>query len=354
MGKLKVGMVGTGGIFQYAHLPAYEKHPEIEIAAVCDTQEERAKALAERLGLERYYTDYRTMLAEEELDLINICTPNAFHAEIAIAALQAGKHVFCEKPDAMNPSEVRSMSEATKVADKTLMVMRNNRFRSSSSFLKSYIEQGLLGEIYTGRCGWVRSRGIPGKGGWFTTKALSGGGPLIDLGVHFIDLAVWLMGNPQPVSVVGATYRKFAETDMADSAHSGFGDAQANGVFDVEDLATGFIRFDNGASLQIEFSWASNIEEEHHFVELRGTRAGASLKNHQLKLISEFDGVLLDSVPRLPKDQGGHTENINHFIDVVQGRKQPIFTPDQGVDMIDIISAIYKSAETGVEVRLKP
>lgn len=210
-----------------------------------------------------------------------------------------------------------------------------------------------MGEVYTGRCGWIRRRGIPGKGGWFTTKELSGGGPLIDLGVHMIDLAVWLMGNPKPVAVSGATYTKFANNDISDSVHSQFGEKQENGTFDVEDLAIGFIRFENGASLQIEFSWASNIGEEMNFVELRGTRSGPSIKKGELQIFTETSGQLTNISPVLSKKKvDAHGEHIRHFIEVLQQRVEPILTPEHGVDMIKILAAIYKSAETGQEVRL--
>jgi predicted dehydrogenase len=230
--------------------------------------------------------------------------------------------------------------------------MRNNRFRASSQFLKTFSASGQMGEVYAGRCGWIRRRGIPGKGGWFTTKELSGGGPLIDLGVHFIDLALWFMGNPKPVSVVGSTYTKFVNSNISDSEHSKFGQRTESGIFDVEDLAMGFIRLDNGASLQIEFSWASNIEEDVNFVELRGTKAGISFRNGDVTVYSEIEGTLVDLKPRVKQDMGGHAENINHFIDVVQGREEPIFTIDQGVQLMKILAAIYESARTGTEFRL--
>jgi predicted dehydrogenase len=245
------------------------------------------------------------------------------------------------------------MADAAKASGKTLMVMRNNRFRPESTYLKQFIDAGRMGEIYTGRCGWQRRRGIPGKGGWFTTRALSGGGPLIDLGVHMIDLAIWLMGNPRPVAVTGCTYCKFAETDVADSVHSQFGEAVADGTFDVEDLAIGFIRFDNGASLQIEFSWASNVEREDTFVELRGTRAGATLGHgKKLAIYGEEFGALTDTLPNFPGSVGQHAANLHHFVDVLRGRAEPIFTPDQGVHMIQILTAMYASAESGREVTL--
>ncbi|OUS69349.1 oxidoreductase [Paenibacillus sp. MY03] len=352
--KYKVGVIGVGGIFQAAHMEAWLEHPEAEVVAVCDIRKERAQEIAGKLGVSRVYTDYRDMLREGGFDIVDICTPNLYHSEIAIAALEAGYNTFCEKPDAVNPVEAQKMADAAAASGKLLMVMRNNRFNPNSQFLKRLADEGGMGEIYTGRCGWIRRRGIPGKGGWFTTKELSGGGPLIDLGVHFIDLAMWIMGNPKPVSVTGAKYTKFANDTIADSVHSSFGDRQEDGTFDVEDLATGFIRFDNGATLQIEFSWASNIGEEMNFVELRGTKAGASLRNGKLGIYSEAAGQLTDTVPVIKgADQvKQHTENIKHFVDCLEGRAKPTITPEQGVDMIKILAAIYESAETGREVRL--
>lgn len=353
MADLKLGVIGAGNIFRYVHAPAWKDNKDVEIVAVCDIDREKAEAVAKEYNIPHVYTDYKDVLAHEEINIVDICTPNLFHSEYSVAALEAGKHVLCEKPDAVSPEEAERMAAAAEKSGKTLMVMRNNRFSAASGYMKRFVEKGHMGEIYTGRCGWIRRRGIPGKGGWFTTKELSGGGPLIDLGVHFIDLAIWIMGNPKPVSVVGSTYTKFADTDLADSVHSQFGTKQDDGTFDVEDLATGFIRFDNGASLQIEFSWASNIEEEVNFYELRGTKAGASFKNGKLKIFTEVEEKLWNVEPEIGNHHtGDHANNINHFVDVVQGRAEAIFTPEQGVDMIKILDAIYKSAKTGHEVRL--
>jgi predicted dehydrogenase len=339
--KYRIGVAGAGGIFKEAHLPTWMEHPEVEIVAIFDANEARAHEMAVQVRAPHVYTNYRQMLVEANLDIVDICTPNLYHSEIAIAALEAGVHVICEKPDAVSPIEAQKMADAAAQSGKLLMSIRNNRFHPNVQFLKKFAQEGGLGDIYTGRCGWIRRRGIPGNGGWFTTKGLSGGGPLIDLGVHFIDVALWVMGNPKPVAVRGATYRKF-------------GDAQAEGTFDVEDLATGFIRFDNGATLQIEFSWASNIEEEVNFVELRGTKSGASLRMGELSLFSEINGLPVDMRPshvnRKPSRM--HHENINHFIDCLAGRAETIIRPEHGVDMIKILSAIYESAETGRELRL--
>ncbi|WJH32732.1 Gfo/Idh/MocA family oxidoreductase [Paenibacillus sp. CC-CFT747] len=350
--KIKLGIIGTGNIFKAAHLKPLLEHPEVEIAAVCDVNKERVEEYADHYKIPYAYTNYQDLLKHEEIDAIDICTPNLFHSEIAIAGLKAGKHVFVEKPDAVNPEEAQKMADVAKESGRVLMAMRNNRFTAASRYLKLFIDGGGMGEIYTGRCGWIRRRGIPGKGGWFTTKELSGGGPLIDLGVHMIDLAVWLMGNPKPIAVTGATYTKFANNDMSDSIDSDFGEKKEDGMFDVEDLATGFIRFDNGATLQIEFSWASNIEEGTNYVELRGTKAGSRIQNGQLKIFTETMGELTDLVPVLKQNEAPHGEHLKHFIDVVKGRSVPILTPEQGVDMIKILSALYQSAESGKEVRM--
>ncbi|MDF2924198.1 MAG: oxidoreductase [Paenibacillaceae bacterium] len=351
--KLKIGIVGTGNIFRIAHLKPLLGHPEAEIIAVCDINEQKAVQIAEAHGIAHVCTSYQDLLDLDGLDAIDICTPNLFHSEIAVAALHKGLHVFCEKPDAISPEEARKMADAAAGSGKILMTMRNNRFTPASQFLKLFVEEGNMGDVYSGRCGWLRRRGIPGKGGWFTTKEISGGGPLIDLGVHMIDLAVWLMGNPKPVTVSGATYAKFGDSTLSDSVHSQFGEQQDDGIFNVEDLATGFIRFENGATLQIEFSWASNIAEEMNFVELRATKAGSRICNGQLQLFTEMSGQLVDISPVLGKASvDAHGAHLRHFIDVVYGRAEPILTPEHGVDMIQILSALYRSAELGQEVRL--
>lgn len=352
--KLKVGLIGLGGICLGAHMPGYTQFDNMEIVAVCDINPEKLKIFREKYGLTNVaeFTDYKELL-ECDLDFVDICTPNYLHSIIAVDALNKGINVFCEKPDAVSVEEALKMKEAAEKSGKHLMVMRNNRYRDDSKYLKKFIEDGRMGEIYCGRCGWQRRRGIPGKGGWFTTKEQSGGGPLIDLGVHMIDLSIWLMGNPTPVSVSGCTYSKFADNDVSDSVNSSFGEKNSNGTFDVEDLAMGFIKFDNGACLQIEFSWASNVEKENIFVELRGTKAGSIMDNNGFRIFTETDGSLEDIYPKLTGPKlGAHARNIAHFADVLLNDAKPDFTPIQGTNMVKILEAIYKSAETGREVIL--
>lgn len=355
--KLKMAIIGVGGIATRVHMPAYENIDEIEIVAVCDILPDRAKEVSEKFNIPEYYTDYKDVLNIEGLDAVDICTPNYWHSIIAVDALEKGLHVLCEKPDAVDVEAAEKMKAAAEKNGKTLMVIRNNRFLETSKFLKKYIDDGKMGNIYAGRCGWQRRRGIPGRGGWFTTKALSGGGPLIDLGVHMIDLAMWLMGNPKPVAVTGCTYNKFANSeDVSDSKESGYGDRNAEGTFDVEDLAMGFIRFDNGACLQIEFSWASNVEKEKRYVELRGEKSGSvwSSDDNLLKIFEEEYGKTADYLPNIDneKSMGAHEANIRHFADVVLNGAKPIFVPQQGINMIKILRAIYDSAEQGREIQL--
>ena len=352
--KIKIAIIGCGGIARAAHMKQYLKLTEdYEIVAVCDILPDRAEQFAKEFGIPAFFTDYKQVFDIEGLDAVDICTPNYLHSIIAVEALNRGLNVLCEKPDAVSVSEAAKMKEAAERNGKLLMVIRNNRFLAQSKYLKQYIDDGKFGRIYAGRCGWQRRRGIPGKGGWFTTKAESGGGPLIDLGVHMIDLSIWLMGNPTPVSVSGSTYCEFANSDISDSENSSFGDAKADGVFDVEDLAMGYIKFDNGACLQIEFSWASNVEKEDKFFELRGTKAGASYhsSDDKLKIFTEEYGSTVDLTPNCA-EISGHYGNIKNFADALRGDAAPVFEPIQGLNMIKILEAIYESAKTGREVIL--
>ena len=356
MKKLRIGLIGCGGMGGGAHAPSYDAIENIEIVAFCDIKIEKAQALADKYGVKNVFENYLDLINMDGIDAVGIATPNYLHSTIAVAALERGLHVLCEKPDAINTVEAQKMKDAAEKSGKTLMVIRNNRFMNVSKYTKEYIEAGKMGEVYAARCGWQRRRGIPGKGGWFTTKEQSGGGPLIDLGVHMIDLTMWLMGNPTPVSVVGSVYNKFAETTTSDSVHSQFGEAKENGTFDVEDLATGFIRFDNGACLQLEFSWASNIDVESRYFELRGTKSGASWTTEDQKLMfyTEAYGKTVDYDPNIDNvnSEDPHRLNIRHFADVVLNGTEPIFVPEQGLNMVKILEAIYKSAETGREVLL--
>ncbi len=340
--KLRMAIIGCGGIACGAHASNYDNIDDIEIVAVCDIKPERMELIKSKYKscADAWTTeDYMDIVNCPDIEAVDICTPNYLHAPIAIAALNAGKHVLTEKPDAMTVAEVEAMKESSEKNGKVLMAMRNNRFTPAAIYARKAIANDEYGRFYAGRCGWIRRRGVPGDGSWFADKSKSGGGPLIDLGVHMIDLAIFLMGNPKPVSVSGSTFREIA------------GKNEKGGLFDVEDLAMGFIKFNNGACLHIDFSWATNIEKDTRFVELRGTKAGIRIENDELSVHGEKYGAAYDEHPR-PRGEYGHCVAIRHFADVVLNGAEPIFVPQQGVDMIKILNAIYESAETGKEVLL--
>jgi len=211
MEKVKVGIIGVGGIAQYAHIPCFQKLKDAEVVAVCDPNELKLKDVAEKFNIPQKFSDYRKLLDLKEIDAVVICTPNAFHREQAVAALQSDKHVLCEKPIALNGNEVGEILKVAEEKKKKFMGAFCHRFDNTSQILKKFIDRGEFGEIYYAKANYLRRRGIPGLGGWFTTKELSGGGPLIDCGVHILDTAIWLMGSPEPVEVVGSTYNKFKE-----------------------------------------------------------------------------------------------------------------------------------------------
>ncbi|MBQ3572723.1 MAG: Gfo/Idh/MocA family oxidoreductase [Clostridia bacterium] len=350
---VKIGIVGCGGIFKYAHLPAYKQMKNVKIVAICDIVEEKMDDSDFPVGVKKY-KDWKDLLNDPEVDAVDICAPNYLHSIVGVEALKKGIHVFTEKPDAISVAEMQRLMDAEKESGKVYMAMRNNRHLNISKFYKKYIEEGKAGELYCGRCGIIRRRGIPGKGGWFTTKAQSGGGPLVDLGVHMIDLAIYFMGNPKAVAVSGCIYNKFANSDLSDSVNSKFGEKKDDGVFDVEDLAMGFIRFENGACLQIEFSWASNIEKETAFLELRGEKSGIkfSYTPEENRIYTEECGQLVNIEPKIVEPDGGHGQNLVHFIDVIQGNAKPDFTSEQGMNQIKILQAIYESAKLGKEIIL--
>jgi len=354
--KLRIGVVGCGGILEWAHFPPYLKMDDVELVAFCDIIKERAEKHAKKY-FEAGKTDKMPLVFENFSDLINmdgidavdICTPNYLHSIVAVEALNKGLHVFCEKPDAVSVAEAEKMKAAAEKSGKTLMVMRNQRYDASTRYLKDRIGEGKMGEIYAARCGWQRRRGGPPHGSWFSKKEESGGGPLIDLGVHMIDRAMWLMGNPKPVSVSGCTYNVFGDNGSG----QGLLPEGMESTFNVEDLAMAFVRFENGACLQVEVSWASNVKTEDVFFELRGTKEGAIQNQNtggKLMLVSD-EGDCEPDISAYTSNQG-HGGNIRHFVDVVLNGAEPAFVPQQGINMVKILEAIYKSAETGREILL--
>jgi predicted dehydrogenase len=357
MKKIKIAIIGTGGISE-CHIEGYKKHPEVEIYAFCDIHRERVEAKAARHGvpLERCFTDKDGMLrALPEIDAVSVCTWNSAHAPCAIAALKAGKHVLCEKPMAMNTREARAMQAAAEKAGKLLMIGFVRRHGNDARVIKEFVDKGAFGEIYYTKAAYLRRNGNPG--GWFGDKSRSGGGPLIDLGVHVIDFVRYVIGNPQPGSVYGATFRKLGNRSNLKSAKSYLAaDAQPGErtLCDVEDLATAMIRFDNGTVLHVEASFSLNIKTGRGDIEFFGTKAGAKL-DPKLEIFGELNDYMVNidfADDTALSFSGLFDKEIRHFVDCVLGRQTCIAPAEDGVVLTRILDAIYQSAATGHEVRL--
>ena len=349
---IKVGVIGTGGI-SGVHLGGYSRNPNVEIYALCDINEKNLAKRAEEYKVSRTFTDYREMLALKELDAVSVCTWNSAHAECAIAALRAGKHVLCEKPMALNTAQAQEMEKAAKENGKLLMIGFVRRFGNDCAVLKDFIDSGSFGEIYYAKAQYLRRKGCPG--GWFGDKSRSGGGPLIDLGVHVIDLCRYLMGGPQPVSVYGATFNKLGDRRHIKDAR-GYSSTvvSKDDIFDVEDMATALIRFDNGAVLSVEASFSLNIQKDVGNIELFGTKAGCKL-DPELTIFTDMNDYLanvkLAQSTALSFD-GLFDNEINHFVECIETGK-PCRNPAQdGVTLMKILDGIYESARTGHEVLL--
>ncbi|MCE5259475.1 MAG: Gfo/Idh/MocA family oxidoreductase [Chloroflexi bacterium] len=342
---LQIGIIGSGSIARNAHMPGYRAQKDAEVVAVCDVVPGRAAAFAQEFGIPRAYDSYQEMLAKESLDAVSVCTPNFAHHDTAIAALNAGLHVLCEKPIAMNATEAREMVAAAHRANKTLQIGLHWRFTSEAQLLRRMIVAGELGEIYYGEATCLRRRGIP-SWGVFTQKELQGGGALIDIGVHTLDHTMWLMGNPRPVSVLGATYCKFGKRNDVVNPWGKWDTAK----FNVDDMGIGMVRFENGATLVLRASWAANIEKEFSETRVLGTEGGASMQ--PLKIYKEMHQTLVDITPAYLPGVKPHIEEITHFLACVRGECPCLVVPEQVVDVQTVLDAVYQSSETGHEVVL--
>ncbi|WP_173915419.1 Gfo/Idh/MocA family protein [Halobacillus sp. Marseille-Q1614] len=353
--KLKVGIIGCGGIANGKQMPALSKVEAVEMAAFCDIVVDRAEKAAGEYGSEgsKIFTDYRELL-KEDLDVVHVCTPNKSHAEISIAALESGKHVMCEKPMAKTAVEARDMVEAAKRTGKHLSIGYNNRFRSDSQYLKKVCEDGDLGEIYFAKAHAIRRRAVP-TWGVFLNEEEQGGGPLIDIGTHALDLTLWLMDNYEVKSVVGNVYHKLS--DKKDAANA-FGPWDPE-EFNVEDSAFGFITMKNGATIILESSWALNtLDIDEAKSTLCGTEGGADMKDG-LRLNGEKYGKLHTTKPELDAggvafydgaDESDSDREARLWIESLLKDEKPVVKPEQALVVSEILEAIYKSAETGEAV----
>ena len=347
MDKIRVGVIGLG--IGRHHIRGYQSHPHAEVVAIADLDDARLAEVGDQYGVSKRYPSGEQMIATEGLDVVSIATPNKYHKPLTIAALEAGCHVLCEKPMAMNATEARDMLAAATKTGKRLMIDFSYRFSEQSQVLKAQVDAGVLGEVYFARTLWHRRRGLPRFGGWFGQKALSGGGPLIDLGVHRLDLALWLMGYPRPVWVMGRTYNPIASALAAEQGVD----------YDVEDLAAAMITFENGATLEIEASWAANVKEREWMeTRLFGTKGGLLQRN--LNETYEFEAELYVEQAGAPFDVKLHASSrrapelnaMYHFCDSIVTGAPHTATGEEGLLVMEILDAIYKSAESRQPVRI--
>ena len=350
MKKIRVAIVGTGNISNY-HLKAYKKLNNVEIVAACDINYERAVNFCKKYDIPGVFKDHKKMLEEIKPDAISVCTWNNSHAEISMDALNAGADVLCEKPLAMNSKEAIKMQETAERTGRLLMVGFVRRFAQGTEIVRDFIEEGKLGEIYYAKTGCIRRCGNPS--GWFADKSKSGGGPLIDLGVHMIDLCRYLMGKPETEGVYGVTYDKLGprnDVKMIDRYRA----ADAGTTCDVEDFASALIKFRNGSALAVEVSFTLHTANEKIYCEIFGTKAGAEVAP-DIKIAGAEAGYNTDMTPAYSREanefESMFERQICHFIDCVNGTEKCISPVEDGVELMKILDAVYESAETGREVR---
>lgn len=358
MSKLKVAIIGCGGIANGKHMPSLAKLDTIEMVAFCDIELERAQAAAEKFGGEgaQVYSDYKELIADSSIDVIHVCTPNDSHAVITVDSLEAGKHVMCEKPMAKTAEEAQRMVDAAKRTGKKLTIGYQNRFRQDSQYLHTICEQGDLGEIYFAKAHAVRRRAVP-TWGVFLDEEKQGGGPLIDIGTHALDLTLWMMDNYKPKMVVGTTYHKLGHKENAANAFGPWNPDE----FKVEDSAFGFVVMENGATIILESSWALNtLEVDEAKVSLSGTEGGADMKDG-LRVHGENLSKLYTQKVDLGSGgvafYGGKQESDSDlearlWIESIINDTEPTTSPEQALVVTQILEAIYESAKTGKAVYL--
>ncbi|MFA6567908.1 MAG: Gfo/Idh/MocA family oxidoreductase [Victivallales bacterium] len=347
--KITVGIISAGRISQN-HIEGYRK-AGAEVMAICDPVAAAREARAKEYSIPNAYETADELIKKHpEIDAVSVCSPNSFHAKFAIMALEAGKHVMVEKPMAMNVGEAEVMVAAAKKAKKILMCGHNERFTPEAMKINEMREAGDFGKIYHAKCSAIRRRGIPGLGRWFTTRSLSGGGPLIDTGIHVIDRTWYMMGKPKPVAVSGMTYNVFGK-DIEKYVCTAMwaGPRDPKGVMDVEDFATAFVRFDNGASMAIEVSWAANRANEGHII-LMGEKLGALLNNDGITLYGERGNAI--ATEKIEFDKAPYKDRHSHFVDCISDGVICTCPGEDGLAIQKVLNGIYQSSEKNSEVRI--
>ncbi len=352
MQQVKIGVVGTGGIAG-CHLKAYQGNPRAELLATCDINADRAAAAAQRWGASRSYSDPAELFADPDIDAVSICTWNNTHAELAIAAVEAGKHVLVEKPMSRTYAEAQRLEDVVNAHDRILQVGFVRRHSQNCRVLKSFIDAGELGDVYYAKASCIRRMGNPG--GWFANKAISGGGPLIDIGVHVIDLCWYLMGTPRVTSVSANTYEKLGNrSNISTLPRYQVADYDPT-KNDVEDMANALIRFDNGASLIMDTSFSLHATENSIGVSVYGDKGGANLEP-KLEIASEKHQTILNITPQIGFDtfdlDDGFNHEIENFVAACLGEAESIAPVWQGAEMMKILEGVYTSAAQGKEIQV--
>lgn len=356
--KLRIGIIGCGGIANGKHMPALKKIPEAEMAAFCDLVPERAQKAAAEYGAPgaKVYTDYKALLADGAIDVVHVCTPNRSHSFITVDALEAGKHVMCEKPMAKTYADAQKMLEAARRTGKKLTIGYQNRQNNASRYLKRVCEAGELGEIYYAKAHAIRRRAVP-TWGVFLDEYEQGGGPLIDIGTHALDLTLWMMDNYKPKMVVGSVYKKLG--DQRETANA-WGDWDPE-KYTVEDSAFGYIVMENGATIVLESSWALNtLDVGEAQTVLCGTKAGADMtdglrinfvkNNCQVVETPDLDAGGVDFYDG--EEQSASDIEARLWIDAVLNDTPVVTKPEQAIVVTQILEAIYTSAKEGRPVML--
>ena len=333
MEKAKVGMIGLGWIAQVFHMPIISKFNDAEITCVCDRDKTRARAIAEKYGIKRFYTDYKEMLAKEELDAVDICTSTDMHKEVSIACLEAKRDVFVEKPIARKLDEAIAIAESVKKNRRQLMVGMNHRFRPDAMMLRSFIENSELGKVFYAKTGWLKKPSSEGT--WFSQKEMSGGGVILDMGIVMLDLALWMTGYPE-VSRVNATNYSHKTK--------------------VEDSSVAYLTMKNGATITIEVSWNFHIENELYYCNIYGEQGSGKI--NPLMIHKEMHGNIVNVTPvKTDTSQNAlkksYENELKHFIGAVRGIHPIISTAQEAVQRMKIIDAIYKSSAKGKEISFK-
>ncbi|MBQ2729678.1 MAG: Gfo/Idh/MocA family oxidoreductase [Clostridia bacterium] len=356
-GKVRVGIIGCGGIANGKHLPGLKTVPEVEMVAFCDIIIERAERACKEYGTAdaKFYENYKDLLADETIDVVHVCTPNISHSFITVDALEAGKHVMCEKPMAINSEEALKMLEAAKRTGKKLSIGYQNRQRPDSLYLKDAADAGEFGEIYFAKAHAIRRRFVP-TWGVFLKEEEQGGGPLIDIGTHALDLTLWTMNNYKPKYCVGTTYHKFRyQTNTANAC----GDWNPD-EFTVEDSAFGFVVMENGATIVLESAWALNtLDVREAKTTICGTKGGADMVNglrfngvENNRMYTKNIDLEVGGVDFFSGNAGGapHEREAYQWIHCIIDDTEPLVLPEQAYVVTQILEGIYESAKTGKAV----